>query len=81
MCIGVPGQLVEIQNDELRLALVEVGGDRRSVSLAMLADEEVEAGNWLLVHMGFALARIDEQEARRIVDSRIEMSSELAGRS
>jgi hydrogenase expression/formation protein HypC len=72
---------VEIQNDELRLALVEVGGDRRSVSLAMLADEEVEAGNWLLVHMGFALARIDEQEARRIVDSRIEMSSELAGRS
>ena len=73
--------MVEIQNDELRFAVVEVSGARRSVSLAMLPDEEVGPGDWLLVHMGFALARIDELEARQIAGSRIGVSSDLARHS
>ena len=81
MCLGAPGKLVEIQNDEPRFAIVEVGGARRSVSLAMLPDEEVGPGDWLLVHMGFAMARIDEQEARQVADLRIRPSLDLARHS
>jgi hydrogenase expression/formation protein HypC len=63
MCVGAAGRLVEILNEELRLATVEVAGVSRCVSLAMLPDEDVEPGDWVLVHVGFAVARIDEQEA------------------
>ena len=63
MCIGARGRLVEILSEELGLATVEVEGVARCGSLAMLPDEDVEPGDWVLVHVGFAVARIDEQEA------------------
>ena len=67
MCLGIPGQIVEITDAKNKLALVNVGGVKRQVNLACIVDEEhpVESciGDWVLVHVGFALNRIDEEEA------------------
>ena len=67
MCLGIPGQIVEIADANNKLALVNVGGVKRQVNLACIVDEEhpVEScvGDWVLVHVGFALNRIDEEEA------------------
>ena len=66
MCLGIPGVIVEIADREAGLATVDISGVRRSVSVA-LVDEPgapIEEGDWVLVHVGFALARIDEDDAR-----------------
>src|SRR3954454_7749717 len=66
MCLGIPGQVVEIRDPVHHVGVVNVEGVRREVSLALLADEtglSVTLGDWVLVHVGFAMARIDEQEA------------------
>ncbi|MCU0533529.1 MAG: HypC/HybG/HupF family hydrogenase formation chaperone [Hydrococcus sp. Prado102] len=67
MCLGIPGQIVEITDANNKLALVNVSGVKRQINLACIVDEEhpVEScvGNWVLVHVGFALNRIDEEEA------------------
>ena len=64
MCLGIPGRLVEIINDDFQVGTVEVSGVRGAVSLALVWDE-IAVGDWVLVHVGFALARIDEQVAER----------------
>lgn len=80
MCLGVPGRIVEIVDLETQRATAEVEGVRREVSLALLGvttedgevvavgettgDEAVGVGDWVLIHVGFAMSRIDEQEAR-----------------
>ncbi len=64
MCLGIPGQIVEIEGaDALRMAKVDFGGVRRRVSLAYVP--EAALGDHVIVHVGFALSRIDEEEARR----------------
>ena len=67
MCLGIPGQIVEIVSSDLNLAMVDVGGVRRAVNIAFVADDEHPAsacvGDWVLVHVGFAMSRIDEKEA------------------
>ncbi len=67
MCLGVPGQIVEITDPESLLAIVDIAGVRRKINLACIVDDDhpIEAciGDWVLVHVGFALARIDEAEA------------------
>ncbi len=69
MCLGIPGKIVEIDAQENRLAIVDVGGVRRQINIACIVDEEHPAascvGEWVLVHVGFALSRIDEEEAKR----------------
>jgi hydrogenase expression/formation protein HypC len=64
MCLGIPGQVLERGEDGL--ARVDFGGVRRSVSVAFTPD--VEPGEWVLVHVGFALAKLDEEEARRTLE-------------
>lgn len=66
MCLGIPGRIVEIADREGSLATVDVSGVRRSVSIALVDEPHapVLEGDWVLVHVGFALARIDEVEAR-----------------
>jgi hydrogenase expression/formation protein HypC len=64
MCLGIPGQVLERGDDGL--ARVDFGGVRRSVSVAFTPD--VEPGEWVLVHVGFALAKLDEAEARRTLE-------------
>ena len=64
MCLGIPGQIVEIVNAEHNIAKAEVSGVRRNVNVGLLAEEDaVAVGDWVLIHVGFAMAKIDEQEA------------------
>jgi hydrogenase expression/formation protein HypC len=63
MCLGVPGQVVRLPDGHDHVAVVDVGGVRRDVNL-MLLDEPPDPGDWVLVHVGFAMAMIDEDEAR-----------------
>jgi hydrogenase expression/formation protein HypC len=69
MCLGIPGQIVEVVDAANDLALVNVGGVRRVVNIAFVIDEGRPAstcvGEWVLVHVGFAMSRLDEQEAAR----------------
>ena len=63
MCLGIPGEVIEIMPDEPDLARVDVSGVRRVISVALLAGEGLKPGDWVLIHVGFALSRIDEAEA------------------
>ena len=69
MCLGIPGELVEMADDDSDLALVSVAGVRRKVNVGLLRDEEeLATGDWILIHVGFALAKIDEAEARAALE-------------
>ncbi len=63
MCLAIPGKIVEIIDAENSIAKVEVGGVRRNVNVGMLNEDEALVGNYVLIHVGFAMTRIDEQEA------------------
>ena len=66
MCLGIPAQIVEIVDSEGGLAKAEISGVRRAVSIALCPEAGV--GDWVLVHVGFALERIDEQQARETIE-------------
>lgn len=61
MCLAIPGKIVEIVDDENRIAKVDVGGVRRNVSVGMLDD--VGVGDYVLIHVGFAMSKVDEKAA------------------
>jgi hydrogenase expression/formation protein HypC len=69
MCLGIPGQIIEITDAERLLAKVDVSGVKREVNIACIVNDEHPAnaciGDWVLVHVGFAMSRIDEDEASR----------------
>ena len=67
MCLAIPGQVVEIVDAGNQLATVEVMGVRRNVNVGLLAGDDggVTPGDWVLIHVGFAMTRIDEKEAAR----------------
>lgn len=69
MCLGIPGQIVEITDADNLLAKVDVSGIKREINIACIVDEAhpVDSciGDWVLVHVGFAMSRIDEDEAVR----------------
>lgn len=65
MCLGIPGQLVEIVDAENFIAKVNVSGVKRNINIGLLKPEEAQVGNWVLIHVGFALSQIDEEEARQ----------------
>jgi hydrogenase expression/formation protein HypC len=64
MCLAIPGQIVEIVDEENRLARIDVAGVRRNVNIGLLdGDGGIGPGDWVLIHVGFALSKIDEEEA------------------
>jgi hydrogenase expression/formation protein HypC len=63
MCLGIPGQLLEISSENAHLARVDVSGVTRIVNVGLLEDEPLGAGDWVLIHVGFAMSKIDEEEA------------------
>jgi hydrogenase expression/formation protein HypC len=67
MCLGIPGQIVEIVDPEHHIAKVEVSGVRRNVNIGLLAegDDAAGVGDWVLIHVGFAMSKIDAEEARQ----------------
>jgi hydrogenase expression/formation protein HypC len=64
MCLAIPGQIVEIVDDEHRLAMVDVAGVGRKINIGLLDGDGVGVGDWVLIHVGFAISRVDEEEAR-----------------
>jgi hydrogenase expression/formation protein HypC len=64
MCLAIPGQIVEIVDPVNRLAKVEVAGVRRQVNIGLLEHDGVQPGDWVLIHVGFAMSKVDELEAR-----------------
>ena len=70
MCLAIPGQVIEVVDEESRLARVEVAGVRRNVNVGLLDGEGdgVTAGDWVLIHVGFALSKVDEDEAKATLD-------------
>jgi hydrogenase expression/formation protein HypC len=63
MCLGIPGRVVEITDPGAHLAKVDVNGIRRTISVRLLAAQGLDVGDWVLVHVGFAMAKIDAREA------------------
>ena len=72
MCVGVPMQVISVDGDDI---VAEVDGVRRSASLMMLADE-VKVGDFLIIHAGFAISKLDEDEARETIRMMKEYFSE-----
>lgn len=68
MCLGIPGQVVELVDANNQLAKVEVAGVRRNINTGLLDDVAIEPGDWVLIHVGFAMAVIDEAEAARALE-------------
>ena len=63
MCLAIPGKIVELVDQENHIAKVEVGGVKRNVNIGMLDDGEVGIGDYVLIHVGFAMSKVDEKEA------------------
>jgi hydrogenase expression/formation protein HypC len=66
VCLAIPGQVVEIVDEANRLATVDVAGVRRRVNIGLLDADDVggaDRGDWVLIHVGFAISKVDEQEA------------------
>jgi hydrogenase expression/formation protein HypC len=69
MCLGIPGQIVELLDQDDQLARVEVAGVRRTINVGLLEDEGIATGDWVLIHVGFAMSKIDEEEAAMALSS------------
>ncbi|MBV8695614.1 MAG: HypC/HybG/HupF family hydrogenase formation chaperone [Chloroflexi bacterium] len=63
MCLGIPGQIIDIVDDANSIAKVNVSGVKRNVSVALVRPEGIAPGDWVLIHVGFAMSKIDEAEA------------------
>jgi hydrogenase expression/formation protein HypC len=70
MCLGIPGQVIELVDRDASLARVDISGVRREVSVALVDEPAapLQVGDWVLIHVGFALARIDENDARETLE-------------
>jgi hydrogenase expression/formation protein HypC len=67
MCLGIPGQVSELLEHE-HLARVDVAGVGRVINIGLLEDEGLQPGDWVLIHVGFAMSKIDEAEAARALE-------------
>ncbi len=68
MCLGIPGEVVEVLADRPDLAKVDVSGVKRSINIGLLEGEALVPGDWVLIHVGFAMSKIDEDEAKAALD-------------
>jgi hydrogenase expression/formation protein HypC len=64
VCLGIPGQVVRFSDEHEHLARVDVNGVGRTINIGLLEDEGLQCGDWVLIHVGFAMSKIDEEEAR-----------------
>jgi hydrogenase expression/formation protein HypC len=82
MCLAIPGKIIEIVDVENSIAKVEVGGVRRNINIGMLDEKEAQIGNYVLIHVGFAMSRIDEEQARetlRVLEEIGQYEDEFSG--
>ena len=81
MCLGIPGQIVEITDTDSMMGMVDVSGVRRAVNLACVVGEgpiEDVIGEWVLVHVGFAMSRIDPEEAAQTLKALEDLGEAMA---
>ena len=80
MCLAIPGQVVKVLDDANRLAQVDVAGVRRTLNVSLLDSDgdgaDALVGQWVLIHVGFALSRIDEREALATLELLAQMGAE-----
>jgi hydrogenase expression/formation protein HypC len=71
MCLGIPGQIVKITDADRLLAMAEISGVKREVSVACIAKENLQelVGEWALIHVGFAMSMIDADEAAKTLEA------------
>jgi hydrogenase expression/formation protein HypC len=75
VCLAIPGQIVEVVDESNRLAKVDVAGVRRTVNIGLFDD--LGPGDWVLIHVGFAISVIDEAEATATLDLLVAMGAEF----
>ncbi|MDQ6830676.1 MAG: HypC/HybG/HupF family hydrogenase formation chaperone [Gemmatimonadota bacterium] len=68
MCLGIPARVIEFVDATRQLAKVDVSGVRRIVNVGLVLPDGLDVGDWVLLHVGFALSKIDEAEAQRTID-------------
>lgn len=64
MCLAIPGQIIEFSAEQALLAKVDVAGVKRTINVGLLADEPLVVGDWVLIHVGFAMSKVAESQAR-----------------
>ena len=77
MCLGIPGQIATFVDEGHHLAKVDVSGVRRTINVGLVLPDGLEVGDWVLVHVGFALSKIDEEEARNTLAFLAQLGGEL----
>ena len=78
MCLAIPGKILEISSENERSALVDVFGVRRHVDLGLLEDDKPKVGDWVLIHVGYAMSKISERDATEQMRT-LEMLGESEG--
>ena len=70
MCLAIPGQVVDLVDEQNRLAKVDVAGVLRNVNIGLLDSDGqgAQPGDWVLIHVGFAMSKVDEEEARATLE-------------
>ncbi|WP_119066992.1 HypC/HybG/HupF family hydrogenase formation chaperone [Rubrobacter indicoceani] len=78
MCLGIPGRIVEIIDEDIMLAKAEVSGVRRNINIGLVHYDEhrVKVGDWVLIHVGFAMSKLDEAEAEAALQALQEIGDE-----
>jgi hydrogenase expression/formation protein HypC len=79
MCLAIPGQVIEFVDQGNQIAKVDVVGVRRNINVGLLADDEgggAVPGDWVLIHVGFALSKVDEEEAHATLSLLEKMGAE-----
>ncbi len=77
MCLGIPGQIIEFVHETNQIAKIDVNGVRRNVNVGLVLPDGLKVGDWVLVHVGFALSIIDEEEAARTLEFLESMGQEF----
>jgi hydrogenase expression/formation protein HypC len=78
VCLAIPGQVIDVVDELNRLAKVEIAGVTRNVNIGLLDDVDggVGPGDWVLIHVGFAISKVDEEEARATHDLLVRMGQD-----
>ena len=63
MCLAIPGQILELCDDKKQLAIVDISGVRRKINVQLLEEEPLGPGDWVLIHVGFAMSKISAEQA------------------
>lgn len=74
MCLGIPGRIIELSDKHPDLARVDVHGVTRDINMALLSDAPPGVGDWILIHLGFALERMDADQAREAESALVDLA-------